>query len=456
MRSPQPLAALEVRPAQNPLGRGFVLLVPVDLNTLAIGDRSEGRGEEVIANDSASRGTSEAIVEVVLEGSGSARPRGSDSGSHRRETSVERRGLWVGDVAGHPTDSPGVEADPELTLDEGVATDHEVTAAADQHAPVAAPDHVVRDFDAAGHVIQVDRVLPATLRAAEVVDEVPPDPVAVHGPVATAVDGATVSGLAQDIEDLVALDAVFVATEDDGRVGCVGEFVALDDLPHAAQLNRWMIGPVDATEAVHPCPLQPIAGGREWTCGRPRKGSRRFLQCSGCRSRAPRSSCRAGARRRSRYWRAGSRGRLPPRRPPRRSRTPASASKVKPSRTSPFVPRARRMGVAEGRDDQLLDTRFLSGVGNGWPEEQHPAGGVDEELAGRVELLDEIAEVVAGTRPEPVAVRSAGAESSRAPGFDRLDRQLFLGPVVVPVAEGPCVLRQSPSARAARERRRPS
>ena len=162
-----------------------------------------------------------------------------------------------------PGAATGVEVDGHVAGDEAVGADDVVVAAADEDAAVGAFDDVVGDEGAAGEVVEIDGV---DVGVADVVKVVGVDVVAALGPVATHIEGADVVGFHGDGVDVVVVDAVFVAGEENGEVGRVVDGVAGDLVADPFEVDGGRVGAGPAAEVVDVIAAGEVVGGGEcWT-----------------------------------------------------------------------------------------------------------------------------------------------------------------------------------------------
>ena len=148
-------------------------------------------------------------------------------------------------------EAPGVEMDRSAAECEDVVFDGVVPSPAQHHGPVDPRKDVAEDGRPARLVVEVDahdarEFVTALEGRHEVVKVVVADDAAALGPVAPDVERAGVAGVGADVMDLVELQDVVVAPEQDGGVRGVVHQVVRHAVAHAVEKDR---GPVSADPA---------------------------------------------------------------------------------------------------------------------------------------------------------------------------------------------------------------
>ncbi len=157
-------------------------------------------------------------------------------------------------------EAAAVEFDGVVAVHEDVIDHLVVAAAAQERGALHLVEDVAEDLGAADAVVHV-HAHRAHAHAAGVVDEVVADAVAAVGVVAPGVDGADVAGLQGDVVNLVELDEVVVAVEEDCAVRMVVDEVVRGALADAADQHRRHIALGPAALAREMAVLDEVSAG---------------------------------------------------------------------------------------------------------------------------------------------------------------------------------------------------
>ena len=138
---------------------------------------------------------------------------------------------------GRLVQAAAVQFDGVVAVHEDVVDDLVIAPAAEKRRALHFVEDVAEDLRAADAVVHVNAHR-AHAHAAGVVDEIVADAVAAIGVIAPGVDGADVAGLQRDVMDLIELDQVVVAVEEDGAVGVIVDEVVRGAQADAAHQHR--------------------------------------------------------------------------------------------------------------------------------------------------------------------------------------------------------------------------
>src|SRR5205809_2833220 len=137
-----------------------------------------------------------------------------------------------------------------------------VATAADEHRPVNFVEHIAEDFRAAHAIVHVNAHR-THAHATRLVNVVVAYPVSTERVVAPGVYGADVARLQRDMVDVVELDEMIVAGEENCAVGMIVDEVMRRAQTHAVHAHRRNVALGPAALALEVTVLHEVAAGRE-------------------------------------------------------------------------------------------------------------------------------------------------------------------------------------------------
>src|SRR5437870_6691019 len=137
-----------------------------------------------------------------------------------------------------------------------------VAAAADEHRQVNLMEHVAEHFRAAHTIVHINAHR-THAHAAGLVDVIVANSVSTERVIAPGVNGADVARLQRDVVDVVELDEMIVAVEENRAVRMIVNEVVRRAQTHAVHQHRWNVAPGPAALALEVTVLHEVTTGRE-------------------------------------------------------------------------------------------------------------------------------------------------------------------------------------------------
>ena len=340
-------------------------------------------------------------------------------------------------------EAAGVDADGRVVVDEDVVLHEAVAPASDADGALRVHDEVAVHGDATDAVVEIDDEGLPVAGAANVVHVVVANDVVAVGPVAARVDGAHVAGLVTYVVDVVVLDQVVIAPEQDGAVRVVVDLVVGDARAHALQVHRRVVAARPAGLVMEVAVVDEVPAGGDALAVAPAEADAAVAVVPDIAAlhavvgaAVDPDAVVAGVRDAA----AGDQA----------AGAAFDGDGVAPGGGELEVAQDDVAGTPESDEGTLEKRHHDLGApqGFGGPQVEDAGGAVDEVLARRVELLEDVEEVDSVSGLEPVmAVRRAGLDEARL-GVNGGDALVAVGPVVGPVAVHPGVVHGRPPARA--------